>query len=144
MKLTPNQIQALERYRKGEPFFPYSREHMISLDSADKMNLNKQNNTDIYPAQFTPPLSEYGYGEYQMGKQDKIDLSGLNQLTSPQRPPVPAPTAVAQKEPVVAPAPEEKKEEFDGAKEYLNWYKNKTASEPIKFASIRDKLERGW
>jgi hypothetical protein len=125
-----NQRQyALNRIAERGNIFPYSREYANSLVSD---NQPSSVSNDVYPAQFTKPLPEYGYGQYNMGNPKDVDMSALNTVTAPQSPPQSPPQS------------HKEEEEFDGGKAYLDWYANKVNSEPMRFASIRDKLQKGW
>jgi hypothetical protein len=128
MKLNPNQIEALKRYREQGQLSPYSQKYMNDLDSMDKMTSAQ--------SQFTPFSSP----------MESVDLTppslnmGVNRPQYPERFSLNVPQTFESEE-AVAENPDQK---FDGADAYSKWYANKVSSEPIKFASIRDKLEKGW
>ena len=128
MKLNPNQIEALKRYREQGQLSPYSQKYMNDLDSMDKMTSAQ--------SQFTPFSSP----------MESVDLTppslnmGVNRPQYPERFSLNVPQTFESEE-AVAEKPDQK---FDGADAYAKWYANKVSSEPIKFASIRDKLEKGW
>lgn len=131
-----NQRQyALNRIAEKGNISPYSQEYVNSLlpeNPQDDMN------TDVHHAQFTNPLPEYGYGQYQMGNPNDVDMSALNSVTAPQLPPqleeAPKPLDIPQKPELEALKTVAKPEE---EKRKKSWYET-------PFPSIRQKIERGW